>query len=70
MSTFHMDGSDIQILDMRSPGQPVMELKGHHAQINAFGWGSVERPLLATAGMLILFHIHVHIYPSGSLKKS
>jgi len=50
MSTFHMDGSDIQILDMRSPGQPVMELRGHHAQINALGWGSAENPLLATAG--------------------
>ncbi|KAG6920105.1 hypothetical protein DXG01_010173 [Tephrocybe rancida] len=50
MSTFHMDGNDIQILDMRSPGQPVMELRGHHGQINAFGWGSAEQPLLATAG--------------------
>ena len=50
MSTFHMDGYDIQILDMRSPGQPVIELKGHHAQINALGWGSIENSLLATAG--------------------
>ena len=25
MSTFHQDGSDVQILDMRSPGAPVME---------------------------------------------
>ena len=50
MSTFHMDGADVQILDMRSPGQPVMELRAHHAAINALGWGSAERPLLATAG--------------------
>jgi WD repeat-containing protein 68 len=50
MSTFHMDGSDIQILDMRSPGQPVMELRAHRAQVNALGWGSNENPLLATAG--------------------
>ncbi|KAG6886263.1 hypothetical protein C0993_006673 [Termitomyces sp. T159_Od127] len=50
MSTFHMDGHDIQILDMRSPGQPVMELKAHHAPINAFAWGPTEQPLLATAG--------------------
>jgi len=50
MSTFHMDGSDVQILDMRSPGQPVIELRGHHAPINALGWGSADRPLLATAG--------------------
>lgn len=50
MSTFHMDGSDVQILDMRSPGQPVIELKGHHGPINSLGWGSAEHPLLATAG--------------------
>ncbi|KAG6813696.1 hypothetical protein H0H92_008544 [Tricholoma furcatifolium] len=50
MSTFHMDGNDIQILDMRSPGQPVMELRAHHGPINAFAWGSAEQPLLATAG--------------------
>lgn len=50
MSTFHMDGSEIQILDMRSPGQPVLELKGHQGQINAVGWGSGDQPLLATAG--------------------
>ena len=54
MSTFHMDGADVQILDMRSPGQPVMELRGHHAAINALGWGSAERPLLATAGKHLL----------------
>jgi DDB1- and CUL4-associated factor 7 len=52
MSTFHMDGSEIQILDMRSPGQPVLELKGHHSQVNTLGWGSGghDQPLLATAG--------------------
>ncbi|KAJ7594749.1 WD40 repeat-like protein [Mycena floridula] len=49
MSTFHMDGSEIQILDMRSPGQPVLELKAHRSQINALGWGSADHPLLATA---------------------
>lgn len=54
MSTFHMDGSDVQILDMRSPGQPVMELRAHRAQVNALGWGSSENPLLATAGSYIL----------------
>ena len=50
MSTFHQDGNDIQILDMRSPGQPVMELRAHRAPVNALGWGSTESPLLATAG--------------------
>jgi len=27
-----------------------MELRGHCAPVNAFGWGSAEHPLLATAG--------------------
>jgi WD repeat-containing protein 68 len=49
MSTFHMDGHEAQILDMRSPGQPVLELKAHQAPINGQGWSSSERPLLATA---------------------
>ncbi|KAF8736147.1 hypothetical protein AX14_000788 [Amanita brunnescens Koide BX004] len=49
MSTFHMDGNEVQILDMRSPGQPVLELRVHQAPINALGWSSSDRPLLATA---------------------
>lgn len=58
MSTFHMDGSDIQILDMRSPGQPVMELRAHRAQVNALGWGSSDNPLLATAGTLTRINLN------------
>ncbi|CAL1708190.1 unnamed protein product [Somion occarium] len=50
MSTFHQDGQEIQILDMRSPGQPVMELKAHRGPVNSLGWSSTENPLLATAG--------------------
>lgn len=52
MATFHQDGQDVQILDMRSPGQPVMELHAHRAPINALSWsagGAGESPLLATA---------------------
>lgn len=48
MSTFHMDGNEIQILDMRSPGQPVMELRAHAGPVNGLAWGSGEQPLLAT----------------------
>lgn len=54
MATFHQDGRDVQILDMRSPGQPVMELHAHQAPINGLAWssgsGPGEPPLLATAG--------------------
>ncbi|KAI0373540.1 WD40 repeat-like protein [Pilatotrama ljubarskyi] len=63
MSTFHMDGTEVQILDMRSPGQPVMELKAHRAQVNALGWSSTDSQLLATAGddsQLLLWDISPH----------
>jgi WD repeat-containing protein 68 len=54
MSTFHQDGTDVQILDMRSPGAPVMELRAHRAPINAAGLSSTESGLVATAGGLFL----------------
>ncbi|KAH9894781.1 WD40 repeat-like protein [Cubamyces lactineus] len=63
MSTFHMDGTEVQILDMRSPGQPVMELKAHKAQVNALGWSSTDSQLLATAGddcQLLLWELAPH----------
>ncbi|KAI0044353.1 WD40 repeat-like protein [Auriscalpium vulgare] len=66
MSTFHMDGSDVQILDMRSPGAPVMELRAHRAPINAAGWSSTEGSLLATAAddsQLLLWDISPHSQP-------
>jgi WD repeat-containing protein 68 len=55
MATFHMESSDVQILDMRSPGQPVIELRGHRKQVNAIGFGPGDQPLLATAGMAFIF---------------
>ncbi|KAG1856605.1 hypothetical protein C8R48DRAFT_805993 [Suillus tomentosus] len=52
MSTFHMDGQDVQILDMQSPGQSVIELRGHRTQVNAMGWSTTDRPMLATTVLL------------------
>lgn len=65
MSTFHMDGNEIQILDMRSPGQPVMELRGHHGPVNALGWSAGEHPLLASAGT----HSTLSLYCQVTLSK-
>lgn len=69
MSTFHMDGTDVQILDMRSPGQPVMELRAHRGQINALGWGSTTNPLLASAGTLSLAYLCVAITEAGHRRR-
>jgi len=63
MATFHVDGSSVQVLDMRSPGQPVMELSAHQAPVTAARWSSSERPLLATAGddcQLLLWDLAGH----------
>ena len=51
IASFHADSGEVQILDMRSPGAPIVELKGHRGQVNAIGWGRQES-MLATAGML------------------
>ena len=53
MATFHVDGTNVQILDMRSPGQPVMELTAHQSPVTAARWSTSERPLLATAGEVL-----------------
>ncbi|VDB95940.1 unnamed protein product [Peniophora sp. CBMAI 1063] len=69
MSTFHMDGSEVQVLDMRSPGAPVMELKAHKAPINAVGWGSAENPLLASAAddcQVLLWNLAGYSQPPAS----
>ncbi|EJD52650.1 WD40 repeat-like protein [Auricularia subglabra TFB-10046 SS5] len=50
MATFHVESSSVQVLDMRSPGQPVVELNAHAAQVNALGWSVAEAGMLATAG--------------------
>ena len=50
MATFHLDSADVQMLDMRSPGQPVAELRTHQGEINAIGWGKSDSHLLSSAG--------------------
>ena len=49
MATFHLDSNDVQILDMRSPGQPVVDLRAHRGQLNAVAWGKSDA-MLATGG--------------------
>lgn len=39
VSVCHADSADVQILDTRSPGTPVMEVKGHGACVNGMAWG-------------------------------
>lgn len=39
LATFHLESDAIQILDVRAPGLPILELKGHKGGINAIAWG-------------------------------
>lgn len=39
LSVCHADAADVQILDTRSPGTPVMEVHGHGACVNGMAWG-------------------------------
>lgn len=39
LATFHIESDSIQILDVRAPGLPILELKGHRSGINAVAWG-------------------------------
>ncbi|QRV96767.1 WD repeat-containing protein [Ceratobasidium sp. AG-Ba] len=50
LATFHADSSNVQVLDMRNPGSPVVELKGHRGAVSAIGWGAAEGSMLASAG--------------------
>lgn len=53
LATFSIDSPDVQILDMRSPGRPVVELKAHRGPVSAVGWGRQDSGVIATAGALV-----------------
>ncbi|EPQ30897.1 uncharacterized protein PFL1_01795 [Pseudozyma flocculosa PF-1] len=39
LATFHLESDSVQILDVRAPGSPILELRGHSASVNAIAWG-------------------------------
>ncbi|ORY33037.1 WD40-repeat-containing domain protein [Naematelia encephala] len=50
LACFGLEENKVLILDMRSPGQPVAELLGHQAPVNAIGWGSGGNGIGTTGG--------------------
>ena len=48
LATFAADSNIIRILDVRQPGQALLELRGHAAAINAVDWSPSRRGMLAT----------------------
>lgn len=50
LATFSQDSSSIRILDVRQPGQALLELRGHTAAINCLDWSPSRRGTLASGG--------------------
>lgn len=50
LATFSQDSSSIRILDVRQPGQALLELRGHAAAINCLDWSPSRRGILASGG--------------------
>ncbi|MCJ1471775.1 hypothetical protein MMC13_000416 [Lambiella insularis] len=50
LATFSQDSNIIRILDVRQPGQALLELQGHAASINCMEWSPSRRGTLASGG--------------------
>ena len=48
LATFSQDSNVIRILDVRQPGQALLELRGHGASINCIEWSPSRRGTLAS----------------------
>ncbi|CAG8501299.1 10212_t:CDS:2 [Acaulospora morrowiae] len=50
LATFHMDSTEVQILDVRVPGVPVAELRGHLGPVNCVSWAPNNSGYLCSGG--------------------
>jgi WD repeat-containing protein 68 len=50
LATFCTDSNVVRILDIRQPGQALVELKGHTAAVNCCEWNPGRRGVLAAGG--------------------
>ncbi|KAL8747037.1 MAG: hypothetical protein Q9190_001035 [Brigantiaea leucoxantha] len=50
LATFSQDNNSIRILDVRQPGQALLDLRGHSAGINCIEWSPSRRGTLASGG--------------------
>ncbi|KAI5844437.1 WD40-repeat-containing domain protein [Morchella snyderi] len=47
IATFSQDSNIVRILDVRQPGQALIELKGHHNSVNCVEWNPTRRGIIA-----------------------
>lgn len=50
LATFAQDSSTIRILDVRQPGQALLELRGHTGPVNCLEWSPLRRGTLTSGG--------------------
>ncbi|KAH4235315.1 hypothetical protein HBI55_087000 [Parastagonospora nodorum] len=50
LATFAADSNLIRILDVRQPGQALLELRGHSSSVNSIEWNPSRRGMLASGG--------------------
>ncbi|OAQ97164.1 hypothetical protein LLEC1_03054 [Akanthomyces lecanii] len=50
LATFAQDSNIIRVLDVRQPGQALLELQGHTGSINCLEWSPLRRGTLASGG--------------------
>lgn len=50
LATFAAETNVIRILDVRQPGQALLELRGHGGNVNSVEWSPNRRGLLASGG--------------------
>ncbi|KAE8352619.1 WD40-repeat-containing domain protein [Aspergillus coremiiformis] len=48
LATFSQDSNIVRVLDVRQPGQALLELKGHGSSINCVEWSQSRRGVLAS----------------------
>lgn len=48
LATFAQDSNVIRILDVRHPGQALLELRGHGGSLNSIEWSPTRRGVLAS----------------------
>ncbi|KAL9623081.1 MAG: hypothetical protein Q9160_002595 [Pyrenula sp. 1 TL-2023] len=70
LATFSQDSSVIRVLDVRQPGQALLELKGHGAPVNSIEWSPNHRGLLGSGGDDSLVLVWDLMGPAGTVGSS
>lgn len=71
LATFASDSNIIRILDVRQPGTALLELRGHHGNLNTIEWSDSRRGMLASGAddslVLVWDLLHASAQPNGAV---